>query len=727
MASPAFIASEIEVSPKPNINEMENGDPQPLATKNWTGFKTKKHGPLKIEMLPLRNTPSTSSNSSVATSQPAIKSINIGFKDLEYKTKEFLTRENKTILDGISGDFKAGELTAVMGPSGAGKSTLMDIISGYTTKNVLGEITINGRRRESKRFRRLSAYIMQDHNLQPLLTVIEAMKFSANLKLGNSMTKEQKALTITKILEAISLNDSRKTLTGRLSGGQKKRLSIALELVNNPNVMIFDEPTSGLDSSTSTQCMSLLKKLAMEGRTIICTIHQPSALVFEMFDHLYAIADGKCIYTGTTKNLVPFLRELDLECPKFHNPSDFLLEISTFAYDNINQNDRMVEKIENGKSHQYRRQTHAPHTAQVEAMSKVQKMMAEGLITPVRAPNIHLYDRNQHHPLPPLMESLSSNPGLTTQYNESNITNPQLDKPKNLSLQLDAIKLCKHDERYSASFIQQFLLLSQRTFLILSRHRSLTYMRIAIHLVVSSFIGMMYFQIGNEAHHIIDNFRYIFFSIMFLMFTAYSSMTMAFPLELPIVIREHFNRWYSLKAYYTATTLADFPIQLLCTLIYITITYFMTSQPLELYRFALFFAISLMVTLVAQSLGLLTGSIFSVKHAAIFGPLFICTPLIFSGFFLQISDAPSYSQWLFHISFLKYALEGAVQAIFGYNRPKMECNEMFCMYTNPKSFLKEIKMSDDNYLQAFIALIITFMIFRVLTYLVILYKLKHKR
>lgn len=124
-------------------------------------------------------------------------------------------------------------------------------------------------------------------------------------------------------MEAISLDDSRKTRTGNLSGGQKKRLSIALELVNNPNVMIFDEPTSGLDSSTSTQCMSLLKRLAMEGRTIICTIHQPSALVFDMFDHLFAIDDGKCIYTGTTKNLVPFLKEIDLECPKFHNPSDF--------------------------------------------------------------------------------------------------------------------------------------------------------------------------------------------------------------------------------------------------------------------------------------------------------------------------------------------------------------------------------------------------------------------
>lgn len=265
-------------------------------------------------------------------------------------------------------------------------------------------------------------------------------------------------------------------------------------------------------------------------------------------------------------------------------------------------------------------------------------MMVAGIITPVRAPS--MLPSFKRPTLPSVIES--SNQSLSTisspttpTKTTTNTTSSQLEKPKNLAIQLDAIKLCKRDERYSATFFQQFLLLSQRTFLILSRHRSLTYMRISIHCMVSVFIGIMYFQIGNEAHHIFDNFRYIFFSIMFLMFTAYSSMTMAckficdvpfgkelinsdfkyisVPLELPIVIREHFNRWYSLKAYYTATTLADFPIQFVCTLIYITTTYFMTKQPPDFFRFWYFFGICLMVSMVAQSLGLLTGSLFSVK------------------------------------------------------------------------------------------------------------------
>lgn len=138
-----------------------------------------------------------------------------------------------------------------------------------------------------------------------------------------------------------------------LSGGEQKRLSIAVELVDDPSILFLDEPTTGLDASSSTQCIQLLKKLAQQSKTVVCTIHSPSALLVEMFDHLYALADGSCIYQGSSKNIVPFLAELDLICPQIYSPCDFLLEIATNDYGP--QNNRLSEKIQNGSLNDYRK------------------------------------------------------------------------------------------------------------------------------------------------------------------------------------------------------------------------------------------------------------------------------------------------------------------------------------------------------------------------------------
>uniref|UniRef100_A0A182YMF1 ABC transporter domain-containing protein n=1 Tax=Anopheles stephensi TaxID=30069 RepID=A0A182YMF1_ANOST len=608
------------------------------------------------------------------------KPVTVSFKNLSYSVRNGIFRKGRDILKDISGEFRAGELTAIMGPSGAGKSTLLDILAGFTEGGFTGEILVNKHARDLKRFRRLSAYIMQDHDLQPHLTVLEAMHFSANLKIGAELSPASKKIRMNEILRAIGLYEAKKTRTGKLSGGQKKRLAIALEIVNNPPVMFFDEPTSGLDSSTSTQCVALLKQLAREGRTIICTIHQPSALLFNMFDHLYAVAEGECIYTGGTGNIVSFLKELDIVCPEHYNPSDYLLEIATHDYGRLN--DDLVEKMMNGQSNFYRNPE--PFSPSYESkLMPIKESSPEGPMVLLEMPLFPENDPNRERPVSPVLA-----------------------KPKKLAkkLSFNPERWCGRDEIYTTSFCRQFSLLLLRTFLILSRDRSLMTMRFAIHCLIAPLIGMLYFGIGNQAGQIFNNYNYVFFSIMFLMFTAFSSMTMAFPLELPIITREHFNRWYSLRAYYIAMTVADIPIQLLCTVTYIVITYYMTGQPPEAFRIGLFTLICLMVAWVAQGLGLLVASLFDVKNGAVFGPFFICPFLIFSGFFIHLTDAHPVMHWLFHISFLKYALQGAAMAIFGYDRPRMDCDETYCHFVLPKKFLKEIDMLEADFVEAVIAL-----------------------
>lgn len=194
---------------------------------------------------------------------------------------------------------------------------------------------------------------MQEQILHKLLTLRETMHFSMKLKTGRAMNQLARDEKIMLILENLGLESHADTFVGNLSGGQQKRLSIALELVDDPSIIFLDEPTTGLDSSSSTQCIQLLKKLAHEGKTIICTIHTPSALLLKMFDHLYALADGCCIYQGTTNKLVPFLKELDLVCPETFNPADFLLEIANNDYGL--QNHRLSVRIQNGINCNYRR------------------------------------------------------------------------------------------------------------------------------------------------------------------------------------------------------------------------------------------------------------------------------------------------------------------------------------------------------------------------------------
>lgn len=250
--------------------------------------------------------------------------------------------------------------------------------------------------------------------------------------------------------------------------------------------------------------------------------------------------------------------------------------------------------------------------------------MKSGVVTPIKAPALLPMKAS---PMAPVIESPS-------------IENcPK--KPKIISFHLDAAEFCRNEGTYATSFCRQWYLLILRSFMCLYRDKSLAALRLCIHMIVGTLVGTLYFGIGNDASMIFNNFRYIFMSIMFLMFTSFSSMTImckykcrprsfnwrlihidslrfSVPLEVAIVTREHFNRWYSVKAYYFALTFADLPIQIACVTIFVIITYLMTAQPLEWFRFGIFYAIICLVTLVSQGWGMIIGAVCDVKVSGFF-------------------------------------------------------------------------------------------------------------
>jgi len=649
---------------------------------------------------------------------------NIEFENLSYSVSERRSmfrqsRGYKTILKGVSGKFKSGELTAIMGPSGAGKSTLMNIMAGYRSSKLVGDITINGVPRNLRKFRKMSAYIMQDDCLPQHLTVEESMHVAGNLKLGERLSAADKKLVISEIMENLGLTECAQTRTGMISGGQRKRLAIALELVNNPPVMFFDEPTSGLDSASCSSCITLLKELAGEGRTIICTIHQPSARIFEKFDKLYVLAEGQTIYRGTVAGLIPFLGSMGLECPSYHNPADFVMEVASGEHGQFTE--KLVTAVQNGKCNNLSEGTSTSKSKSrlsnsVNLTQDMNKSKSDSKVDDVR---IYLDGSDESSPLSP--DKSRTDPDGESNPGEENDRELEMDTAGSME------SIDEHCKNYATSSWTQFKVLWVRTFLSIIRDETLTKLRLISHVAIAILIGALYWNIGNEASAVYNNAAMLFFCMLFLMFTAMMPTVMTFPLEMASFKREHLNYWYSMKSYYVAKTFADLPFQVIFPFVYVVIVYFMTSQPLDPARFFMFLLICTVTSLVAQSLGLVIGASADVATAVYLGPITVIPILLFSGFFVSLKNIPVYMQWLSYVAYVRYGFEGTMQAIYGFDRQKLNCSQPYCHFKYPEKFLEELDLNNAIYWVDVLVLFGFFVLLRLAGYFVLKFRLHMDR
>ncbi|KAJ8721689.1 hypothetical protein PYW07_002464 [Mythimna separata] len=678
-----------------------------------------RKGSLKVTITPAQH--------KTLTHLPKRPPVDLAFTDLTYKVQEGRKSNVKTILKSVSGRLRSGELTAIMGPSGAGKSTLLNILTGYKTSGLEGSVTVNGMERNLSGFRKLSCYIMQDNQLHGNLTVEEAMAVATALKLPSATTTADREEVIHEILETLGLSEHHKTMTSNLSGGQKKRLSIALELVNNPPIMFFDEPTSGLDSSSCFQCISLLKTLARGGRTIICTIHQPSARLFEMFDHLYTLADGQCVYQGSTGRLVEWLGSLSLQCPSYHNPASFIIEVSCGEYgDNTG---KLVRAIDNGKN-DIRNGQPFPDSKVPDYNNK--KAMEESLNKE--------WNKND---LAQVQEKFRDGNNTNTngngnlqngilQYAASEIAKGdplvvQMDTEKQDNVEVALLGEGASPRRYATSELTQFWVVLKRTLLFSRRDWTLMYLRLFAHILVGFLIGALYYDIGDDGSKVLSNLGFLFFNMLFLMYTSMTITILSFPLEMPVLIKEHFNRWYSLRSYYLAITVSDIPFQAIFCVIYVVIVYLLTSQPPVWFRFAMFLSSCLLISFVAQSVGLVVGAAMNVQNGVFLAPVMSVPFLLFSGFFVSFNAIPVYLRWITYLSYIRYGFEGTALATYSFERPKLKCHQTYCHFKNPETTLEELDMLHADFTLDIAALCLIFLVLRISAFLFLRWKLKATR
>jgi ATP-binding cassette, subfamily G (WHITE), member 2, SNQ2 len=242
----------------------------------------------------------------------------------------------RQLLDNVFGYVKPGSLTALMGASGAGKTTLLDVLAGRKTIGVItGDVLVAGRPIGID-FQRGTAYCEQQDVHEWTATVREALRFSAYLRQSHDVPQSEKDDYVEEIIQLLEMEDIADAMIGVPGYGlgveARKRLTIGVELAAKPQLLLFlDEPTSGLDGQSAYNIVRFLKKLAAAGQAILCTIHQPNALLFEQFDRLLLLErGGRTVYFGPigkdSEHLVRYLGDHGAQCPPSVNPAEYMLD-----------------------------------------------------------------------------------------------------------------------------------------------------------------------------------------------------------------------------------------------------------------------------------------------------------------------------------------------------------------------------------------------------------------
>ncbi|XP_043718326.1 pleiotropic drug resistance protein 1-like isoform X1 [Telopea speciosissima] len=279
------------------------------------------------------------------------ESLSISFDDIRYSVDmpqalkaQGVIEDRLELLKGVSGAFRPGVLTALMGVSGAGKTTLMDVLAGRKTGGYIdGTITISGYPKKQETFARISGYCEQNDIHSPNVTVYESLLFSAWLRLPSEVNEDARKMFIDEVMELVELTPLRDALVGLpgvsgLSTEQRKRLTIAVELVANPSIIFMDEPTTGLDARSAAIVMRTVRNTVDTGRTVVCTIHQPGIDIFEAFDELFLLKQGgEEIYVGPlgrySCHLIEYFEAIDgiSKIRDGQNPAAWMLEVSSIS------------------------------------------------------------------------------------------------------------------------------------------------------------------------------------------------------------------------------------------------------------------------------------------------------------------------------------------------------------------------------------------------------------
>ena len=535
----------------------------------------------------------------------ANKAYDIVWKDVDFTIKSG-SGATKHILKDCWGSVPAGKICAVMGPSGSGKSSLLNVLAGRSSSvdniRITGKIKVGGNLIDPVSFRKNIAYVMQDDALMATATPREALEFSAALRLPTGTAREEITKLVSKTLTELGLDDCADVIIGGalikgISGGQRKRTSVGVEIITNPSLLFLDEPTSGLDSFSAYNCVNLLKDIARKGAVVLCTIHQPSSEVFVQFDNVIFMKEGKIMYQGPTAEVKSYFSKRGFECPENYNPSDYVMFVNQTT---------TTEELDSRGLFMARQASTSDLKALLEGTAKdVENGVGAG-----------------DDKAPPAVMLPAVQATFATQFYWL------------------TIREARNTKRDVGALIGRFGIT--------------IFLNLLFGLIFLGIAGEDNAVQANLQSH----FGAVTFVLISSMFGSAQPIMLMFPFERPLFMREYSTGTYSSLSYFMSKIALELPLTLLQTLLQFILVFFMMNLQGNFIYFVLeAWGLGLASSSVAMALG---ASVSNVKDVTELAPLLFVPQLLFAGFFIRTSQIPVFLRWAQYLCSIKYAINLAL-------------------------------------------------------------------
>ncbi|GAB0493345.1 hypothetical protein MMPV_004626 [Pyropia vietnamensis] len=619
----------------------------------------------------------------------------------------------RALLWGVSGGVRPGQVMAILGPSGAGKTTLLNLLAGRLMPAagtaVRGTVTVNGAPRVAATFRHMTAYVEQDDALYAELTVREQLEFTARLRLPQSTSPADRSARVEAVLSELGLSAVADRRVGGgavrgVSGGERKRTSIGMELVTDPQLLLCDEPTAGLDAAAALSVVRTLKTLAVRGRkTVLTTIHQPRGDIFDSFDVVMLLSGGHVMYCGPPSKAVAYFEALGFPCPLNTNVADFLLDIVTPAA--VKASAFRPQSVAEGQSSASGKAACA--ASRLWARLGVPTLGRLGLGSSVGdAPDLlqsptHSYVRlGMEAGMPSNKSDAASGPDPPTDHvayfaaayerhvaaesSQRDLISPSMIQgsrrvrfatpviSQNLAPALltgDGVSgATSRQGAYATSPWYQLWVLLHRAYLLEVRNARSLMATVAQTAAIGTMLGITFLQVGRSVAYttgaatgVTTVIRLLgIFGVLVGVLSIIDVHT-TFPLERLIMLRERAAHSYRTSVYFAA-----YSVRGILRGVLLSVLLTMLMAVLAGLRWSAFPAIVMVVVLLwiaYESLALVVAaSLDDIKTAVSVTPSLFSALILYSGFLIKPDRLPAALRWIHRVSFIGYAFSGMVRA-----------------------------------------------------------------